>query len=719
MTRTKKGIRLQPHVRMTRCFLLGIIVSYGFIAPAAHAQSLDSLRREFANPPKEMRPMVRWWWPGGDVTPKELRREVRILDEAGFGGAEIQAFRIGLKTDVPADVAARVNDYPTPSFYRKVRAASEEARDRGLFLDLTLSSGWPFGGGDVITPDLASIELRFMRKNLSGPSHFRDRIVLPPPRPTAGMNLAHLSGLTFEELPPGWQERLRARTRIVAILALSGTEPVVEMKEAEGLSPAPQPVVKTSGRLDMRSAKVLTKRIQADGTLDWEVPPGQWQLFVFFQQPVNTRVIGGVGAGPHLVLDHMNRAALEAHLKHLSEGAGSEIGSFYGKTLRAGFCDSLEVEAENYWTDNFLAEFRKRRGYDLTPSLPFVATPGRGNPYGPYQSAPWFDGPDAARIRQDYWQTVSDLWVDNFFAPLRDWLHARGLMARIQAHGAPVDLLKAYSLADIPETEQLCADGRMEFLKAASSVAHVFGHEIVSAESFVHFGQAYKSTADSLQRDANRLIAAGVNQIIYHGFPYVYLDRAEPGWYPFVDPASFSDHFNDHNTKIWPAVSELNAYISRLQLIARRAHPVARYALYAPDLDYLRWVDGPVRMNVNYDYINDDALAQSRVRDGKLVAPSGAEYETLVFPSDNPGIRKRFPGLQILTGDLPSENAPTRWKIGSAEFSFYFNDTDSADEYALGSGSFELWDPATGHITPYIEGHVRLEPGKAQLMLKK
>ena len=63
-----------------------------------------------------MRPMVRWWWPGGDVTADELRREVRVLDEAGFGGAEIHAFRIGLHTDVP-NVAARVNDYSTMSFY--------------------------------------------------------------------------------------------------------------------------------------------------------------------------------------------------------------------------------------------------------------------------------------------------------------------------------------------------------------------------------------------------------------------------------------------------------------------------------------------------------------------------------------------------------------------------------------------------------------------------
>ena len=199
-----------------------------------------------------MRPMVRWWWPGGDVTADELRREIRVLDEAGFGGAEIQAFRIGLKTDVPDDVATRVNDYPTPSFYSKVRVAAEEARLRGLFLDLTLGSGWPFGGGDVTAPELASIELRFTRKALSGPSHFHDRIVLPPPRPTAGMNLAHLSGLASEELPPGWQERLRARTRIVAILAMSGTEPVVEMKEAEGLSPAPRKGTRRQRRLTAR-----------------------------------------------------------------------------------------------------------------------------------------------------------------------------------------------------------------------------------------------------------------------------------------------------------------------------------------------------------------------------------------------------------------------------------------------------------------------------------
>jgi hypothetical protein len=141
--------------------------------------------------------------------------------------------------------------------------------------------------------------------------------------------------------------------------------------------------------------------------------------------------------------------------------------------------------------------------------------------------------------------------------------------------------------------------------------------------------------------------------------------------------------------------------------------------MYQPDLDYAKWVDGPARASIDYDYVDDDGLAKSKIRRGKLVVPSGAEYDALVLPVDQPEIRRRFSGLAILTGDLPQDQAPTRWKFGSAEFRFYFNDTDSAKSYTLGPGSFELWDLATGRMTPYTEDRVQLEPGKARLLLRK
>ena len=78
----------------------------------------------FANPPKSARPMVRWWWPGLDVEIEELVREVGELDEAGFYGAEIQAFMIG----VPGKLSrrdperyARSHRFMQPSTIRRSR----------------------------------------------------------------------------------------------------------------------------------------------------------------------------------------------------------------------------------------------------------------------------------------------------------------------------------------------------------------------------------------------------------------------------------------------------------------------------------------------------------------------------------------------------------------------------------------------------------------------
>src|SRR5580698_5335255 len=88
-----------------------------------------SIRRQFQLPPKKYRPLVRWWWPGNDVTDEELRREVEVLDTAGFGGAEIQAFVKGFFTkDLPDAQAQRVNSFVSPSFFRHVAVAIEEAR---------------------------------------------------------------------------------------------------------------------------------------------------------------------------------------------------------------------------------------------------------------------------------------------------------------------------------------------------------------------------------------------------------------------------------------------------------------------------------------------------------------------------------------------------------------------------------------------------------------
>src|ERR1035438_1258502 len=73
------------------------------------AQTVATVAQQFQNPAKEYRPIVRWWWPGGDVTDAELRREIDLLDGANFGGAEIQPFVIGLNPKMPEAARKRVD----------------------------------------------------------------------------------------------------------------------------------------------------------------------------------------------------------------------------------------------------------------------------------------------------------------------------------------------------------------------------------------------------------------------------------------------------------------------------------------------------------------------------------------------------------------------------------------------------------------------------------
>ncbi len=66
------------------------------------------------------------------------------------------------------------------------------------------------------------------------------------------------------------------------------------------------------------------------------------------------------------VLDHYDSAAIENHLHAVGDRLLSAFGDH---PPYAVFSDSLEDYASN-WTPDLLAEFQRRRGYDLTPHLP-------------------------------------------------------------------------------------------------------------------------------------------------------------------------------------------------------------------------------------------------------------------------------------------------------------------------------------------------------------
>ena len=584
------------------------------------AQNPANVAQQFQNPTKAYRPMVRWWWPGGDVDDSELRREVRLLDQANFGGAEIQPFQRELNPHMSPEVRERVNDYLTPTFFAHMQAALEEARAHGMWLDYTFGSGWPFGGAGVITPRLASVELRYAHQTIRGPVKFHGKLTMP------------LS--SYGELPTGWVEQFKQREKLVAVIAVRGDS--VRLYPSQTVNRGQR--VKSTGQLDPGTSVVLTDRMQPDGTLDWDVPDGTWQVFTFKELPTEQRVKWAAGTGIQLVLDHMSREAFDTYAQRVGVTARQYDGQFFGKGLRAIFCDSLEVQAYLFWSDDFLQQFRKRRGYDLTPYLPILKVQPGGDGV---TDSPLYDIQGIGdRVRQDYWQTVSDIMIDNFYSPFIQWAANNNLSSRIQAHGSPTDWLRVYGAASIPETEDLYDDGRYDFLKMASSAGDLYGQKIVSSESFVWGGKAYQTTPEKIKRYTDELITAGINEIIYHGYPYEYMDRPEPGWHPFaLTPGPFSSDMNQHNP-FWPYLGRLNEYMTRLQYLSQSGTTIVPVALYRGALPYT--VTKPPQSELkldtrlmvagyNFDHIDDYTLLQCKIVDGKLISPGGAKYGILIL----------------------------------------------------------------------------------------
>ena len=126
-------------------------------AQAPKPDSLQALREGFLNPPDAAKPMVRWWWFGPAVVKPEILRELQQMKANGIGGAEL-AF---VYPEVLDDPAKNLKNLPflSPEMLDAVTYAQAEGRKLGLRIDVTLCSGWPYGG-PATTLDQAVTRLR-------------------------------------------------------------------------------------------------------------------------------------------------------------------------------------------------------------------------------------------------------------------------------------------------------------------------------------------------------------------------------------------------------------------------------------------------------------------------------------------------------------------------------------------------------------------------------
>ena len=691
----------RPSVRNIVCLTVAVAATLSLarlgpddVVSGSQSESVESGGRldrlQFALPPAAFAPLIRWWWPGGDVATEEIDRELTQIRAAGFAGVELQSFAVGLPDGSGGDVAT----YGTATWLDRVEHAATTAGALGLTMDLTLGSAWPTGG-DFVTEAESLQQLTVTGQFVVGPASFD----APLPDPTEPLYYQFAEDLL--SLPKTFDPD--AMSPVAVIAARVDADQTQEYDPGSSTLPGIPDLPETI-YLDPGSVVFLSDRITPAGRLVWDVPAGSWALFTFFGGPTGSRPFYGAEPDGGIVLDHFNTDATHAYLDQLGESFESRLGPLFGTTVRSVFVDSLELRSEQFWTSDVFDEFLSRRGYRLEPFLPILNRPFQDDAYMSkvYPGAPpGFEMRHLGqRVRYDYDRTLAELINERFFEPIRLWSEARGLSARIQAHGGPVDLLDAYMQASIPETEALFAGGGGSFLKMASSAAHVGGLPIVGSEVFA-FRLPHDSTSPaSMLAQANHHLASGVNQLVLHGFPYVREAGFDsPGWMPFDSPylpgkdliGTFGTRLNDRNP-YWAVLGELNRYFARAQLVGRAGEPRADIALLLGSKNY---PDDPefepevhpalVGAGYDYDFVGERSLLDSAVAAGGLTV--GAQTYRAVVVANAPRLSAQLAArlLEIAQSGVPvlfAEDVP-------AETPGYANFADN--DLALASTVNELF----------------------------
>src|SRR5215213_1459946 len=133
----------RPNLR-TAIFNLIIAALIFMLSGLANAAAIDDLQKNFQAPPDDARIMMRWWWFGSAVTKPEIERELRVMREGGIGGVEVQP----VYPLLPDDEKNGIKNLPflSDEFLEMLRFTCDKTKELGMRMDLTLGSGWSFGG---------------------------------------------------------------------------------------------------------------------------------------------------------------------------------------------------------------------------------------------------------------------------------------------------------------------------------------------------------------------------------------------------------------------------------------------------------------------------------------------------------------------------------------------------------------------------------------------
>lgn len=466
-------------------------------------------------------------------------------------------------------------------------------------------------------------------------AHFR--LVLNARKPDGGLG-SPVPGIVMDGLFDGVGAAMAKRPLIVGTFALDAGTKVDRFEAKAGFVMSrdyyalEEPKDGASG-VAPASVIDLSGKLKADGTLDWQapaLPKGQrWRVLRMGYSLLGTTNHPAPPEATGLEVDKFDGDAVRRYLDHYigmyKEAAGPDMVGQRG--VRALLTDSIEVGEAN-WTPLMLEQFQRLRGYDARPWLPTLTGVLVGT------------RAEADKFLYDYRRTLADLLASEHYGTVAKVAHENGLKVYGEAleDKRPMlgDDMTMRSHTDIPMAamwtfreegprQTLIAD-----MRGAASVAHLYGQNLVAAESMTASMSPWAFAPKDLKRFIDMEFVNGVNRPVVHTSVHVPVDDRKPGLSLFI----FGQYFN--RMESWGEMAKPWVdYIARSSLLLQAGRNVADVAYFYGEEAPLTGLygdkpvaDAPVRHA--YDFLSYDALTGLLSNDGnEVVAPSGARYRAI------------------------------------------------------------------------------------------
>lgn len=310
------------------------------------------------------------------------------------------------------------------------------------------------------------------------------------------------------------------------------------------------------------------------------------------------------------------------------KGFFTDEPGFYGNYIELG----MDINTIP-WTDDFPAYFLTKKGYNI---IQFLA-------------AVWEDMGDVSRkVKHDYYEVLSEMYMENFFKPIYDFCVQDGLesighvhreenlrhIVRMEGH-----FFQTMRYLSVPGIDKISRERDRITEKLVSSAAHIFNRNRSLSETYGCYG--WDLTLEEMKAEADWQYVQGVNMLVPHAF----FSSIEGERLSESPPSGFFQNY------YWKYYKRFSDYISRLSYILSQGSHICQTLVYYPitscwekieplEHSHVEYVDkifkevslGLLKRQIDFDYIDDYALEERASINSNLIHINNECYRVIIVP---------------------------------------------------------------------------------------